>query len=327
MEIKRLAKEIIEEYKKMDTSSITDALDKQGIAGGLLGVKAVVEGTTLCGQAFTVHYVPCGQVKGTVGDFLDDVAAGDVVVIDNSGRDYCTVWGDIMSQVAKAGNVAGTVIDGVCRDVKIVRDIKYPIFSKGIYIMTGKDRVEVDAVNIPIGVSGVKVCTGDLILADHFEKLMPSNVRLGQLKFMERENKPALINVAMGNVSLPMNPAMQRRMFELNAQDSPFAEGVVQYSATVGLPEAVEAFKNILRCEGFDTSNLYIQVTDGGSFAAELFELGVCGDAGTGDGPFMMLDPSYTNHGLVARRLKGLGVALLGVLFSFTSMSIFACLE
>ncbi|NMM62421.1 RraA family protein [Clostridium sp. P21] len=166
MEIKRLPVEIIEEYKKLDTSSITDALDKQGIAGGLLGIKAVVDGTRVCGQAFTVHYVPCGTVKGTVGDFLDDVAAGDVVVIDNSGREYCTVWGDIMSQVAKQKGIAGTVVDGVCRDVKTIREVEYPIFTKGIYMMTGKDRVEVDAVNIPVGISGVKVCSGDLIVAD-----------------------------------------------------------------------------------------------------------------------------------------------------------------
>jgi 4-hydroxy-4-methyl-2-oxoglutarate aldolase len=166
MEIKRLPVETIEEYKKMDTSAITDALDKQGIDGGLLGIKSVVEGTTLCGQAFTVHYVPCGTVKGTVGDFLDDVQAGDVIVIDNSGREYCTVWGDIMSQVATQKLIAGTVIDGVCRDVKVIREVKYPVFSKGVYMMTGKDRVEVDAVNIPVGISGVKVCPGDLIVAD-----------------------------------------------------------------------------------------------------------------------------------------------------------------
>jgi 4-hydroxy-4-methyl-2-oxoglutarate aldolase len=166
MEIKRLPIEIIEEYKKLDTSSITDSLDKQGIAGGLLGIKGVVDGTTLCGQAFTVHYVPCGTVKGTVGDFLDDVQSGDVIVIDNSGREYCTVWGDIMSQVATQREIAGTVIDGVCRDVKVIREVKYPVFSKGVYMMTGKDRVEVDAVNIPVGISGVKVCPGDLIVAD-----------------------------------------------------------------------------------------------------------------------------------------------------------------
>ena len=76
-------------FKELDTSSLTDALDKQGIASGLLGIKAVVPGTRLCGQAFTVQYIPCGQTKGNVGDFLDDVPKGHVVVIDNGGRQYC----------------------------------------------------------------------------------------------------------------------------------------------------------------------------------------------------------------------------------------------
>jgi len=80
---------IIEAFKKLDTTSVSDALDRLGITGGLLGIKPVVNDTTICGQAFTVHYVPCGSVKGTVGDFLDDVKPGQVVVIDNSGRDYC----------------------------------------------------------------------------------------------------------------------------------------------------------------------------------------------------------------------------------------------
>lgn len=46
--------------------------------------------------------------------------------------------------------VAGTVIDGVCRDVPAVIECGYPIFSKGYYMRTGKDRVYVDAVNVPV---------------------------------------------------------------------------------------------------------------------------------------------------------------------------------
>lgn len=162
----RLRKEVIDEYKKLDTTSISDALDRLGIRGGLLGIKPVVEGTRLCGQAFTVHYVPCGEIKGTVGDFLDDVEPGEVVVIDNSGRLDCTVWGDIMALSASQRKIAGTVIDGVCRDVPVVKSLQYPIFTKGTYMVTGKDRVFVDKVNIPVSVSGVQVVPGDLIVGD-----------------------------------------------------------------------------------------------------------------------------------------------------------------
>ena len=53
------------------------------------------------------------------------------------------------------------------------------------------------------------------VLSEHFKKRMPSDVRLGQMKYEERKVKPELINVGIGNVSLPTNPAMQKRMFAL----------------------------------------------------------------------------------------------------------------
>lgn len=150
----------------MDTASISDAMDKLGIPCGLLGIQAVIPGQRIYGEAFTVHYVPCGMDKGTVGDFIDDVQPGQVVVIDNGGRTYCTVWGDIMTFTAKTKGIAGTVIDGVCRDVDGIRKLGYPIYTKGKYMVTGKERVQVDAVNIPVAISGVQVRPGDLIIGD-----------------------------------------------------------------------------------------------------------------------------------------------------------------
>ncbi len=158
--------EIVERLKKLDVASVSDAMDKLGIPCGLLGIHAVVPGKHICGRAFTVHYVPNGVVKGNVGDFLDDVQPGQVVVIDNGGRLYCTVWGDIMTFVATRKGIAGTVIDGVCRDIPGIKENDYPIFTKSTYMVTGKDRVTVDYVNKPVAISGVQVCPNDLILAD-----------------------------------------------------------------------------------------------------------------------------------------------------------------
>lgn len=141
------------------------------------------------------------------------------------------------------------------------------------------------------------------MLSEHFKKRMPSDVRLGQIKFEGRKVKPALINVAIGNVSLPTNPAMQKRMFALDGPDSPFKNGVIRYSGTAGVAEAQDAFKNILKCEGFNTDKLHVAVTDGGSSGMELLLLGVCGDAGTGEKPFMMIDPAYTNYISFAERI------------------------
>lgn len=142
------------------------------------------------------------------------------------------------------------------------------------------------------------------ILSAHFESRTPSDVRLAQMKYDERKIKPeAVINVGIGNVSLPTNPAMMKRLFNLNAPESPFAKGVIRYSGTAGFPECQAAFKNILKCEGFDTDKLFVQVTDGGSSSMELLLLGVCGVAGTDDKPLMMIDPAYTNYISFAQRI------------------------
>jgi len=142
------------------------------------------------------------------------------------------------------------------------------------------------------------------VVSAHFASRKPSSVRLAQMKYDERKVKPQeVINVGIGNVSLPTNPAMQKRMFELNAPESPFAKGVIRYTGTAGTPECQEAFRNILKCQGFDTSKMHIAVTDGGSSGMELLLVGVCGPAGTDENPLMMIDPAYTNYISFAERL------------------------
>ncbi len=142
------------------------------------------------------------------------------------------------------------------------------------------------------------------ILSAHFESRTPSDVRLAQMKYDERKVKPeAVINVGIGNVSLPTNPAMMKRMFELGAPESPFAKGVIRYSGTAGTIECQNAFKNILKCEGFDTSKLHVQITDGGSAGMELLLIGLCGPAGTDEKPLLMIDPAYTNYISFAERV------------------------
>jgi regulator of RNase E activity RraA len=118
------------------------------------------------GPAFTVRYGPIGTTGGTVGDFLDDVPPGAVIVIDNDGRDDVTVWGGIMTEVAAVRGIAGTVINGVCRDVSASLSQHYPLFSRGRFMRTGKDRVRLVSVGEPLLVSGVEVRPGTLVCAD-----------------------------------------------------------------------------------------------------------------------------------------------------------------
>lgn len=151
---------------RFSAATVSDALDRIGRPGSMLGIAPLFDGARLCGRAFTVRYVTAGSPPGTVGDYLDDVAPGEVVVLDNGGRTDCTVWGDILTAMAAHRGVAGTVIDGVCRDVQRALDTGYPLYSRGRFMRTGKDRVEVSDVGRPVTVGGVQVAPGDLLLGD-----------------------------------------------------------------------------------------------------------------------------------------------------------------
>jgi 4-hydroxy-4-methyl-2-oxoglutarate aldolase len=151
---------------RMDTTTISDALDKLGIAGQCLGIAPLDPTFRMAGPAFTVRYVPCGVHGGTVGDYIDDLPEGTVVTLDNQQRVDATVWGDILTIVATRKRLGGTVIDGVCRDAPRAIEMRYPIFSRGTYMRTGKDRVAVDAVQCSVSIGGVRVNPGDLLVGD-----------------------------------------------------------------------------------------------------------------------------------------------------------------
>lgn len=159
--------ELVALFEGLDTPGVSDAMDRLGIPGQCLGIAPLDNyRRTVVGPAFTVKYVSCGQPAGTVGDFIDDVAEGDVIVIDNDGRTDCTVWGDIMTQYAGIRKIGATVIDGVCRDVaRALRD-GYPLFTRGRFMRTGKDRVEVAAVNGPVSIGRARVMARDIVVAD-----------------------------------------------------------------------------------------------------------------------------------------------------------------
>lgn len=154
-------------FAGLDTPGVADAMDKLGLHGTAIGIAPLENYTqVVVGPAFTVKYVPATTPAGTVGDFIDDVAEGDIVVIDNDGRTDCTVWGDIMTQYAGLRGISGTVIDGVCRDVKKVLADEYPMFSAGRFMRTGKDRVQVESVNGTVAVGTTRVAARDIVVAD-----------------------------------------------------------------------------------------------------------------------------------------------------------------
>lgn len=168
-------------WVRLGTATVSDALDRLGIPGQCAGVLPLEPSMSFAGAAFTVRYGPCGHDKGTVGDYIDDVPAGGVVVLDNQGRLDATVWGDILTEVAHVRRLAGTVIDGICRDTAVARGLGYPLYSVSRWMRTGKDRVQVEQVQGPVQVGRTYVVPGDWLLGDADGVLAVPTARAGEV--------------------------------------------------------------------------------------------------------------------------------------------------
>lgn len=158
----------IEALRSLSTTTVSDALDRLGIATQVFGIMPLDRSFRLIGRAYTVRTIPvtAGTKGASVGDYIDDVPEGEVVVLDNSGMLDATVWGDILTIMAHRRRLGGTVIHGVCRDASRSLELGYPIFSRGNYMRTGKDRVMADGYNIPVSLGTVRVTPGDLLFGD-----------------------------------------------------------------------------------------------------------------------------------------------------------------
>lgn len=119
---------------------------------------------------------PAVTVKLTAGDIVDClevfdvVKPGDVIVIDAFGEENTSIWGGLMSGLAKNEGVVGAVIDGSCRDTDEARFLDFPVTAKvsgprAAHTATS-GRKEPIEINVPIVCGGIIVNPGDLIVAD-----------------------------------------------------------------------------------------------------------------------------------------------------------------
>lgn len=158
--------EIIEEFKLLGTSVVSDSMDSLGLKGCIKNIHSKSGCGHFCGTAFTVRYEPEDGNGGGLGSFVEQVEPGQVVILDNYGRTDCTVWGGLTSTYAMHHGFAATVINGVFRDSDAVRGLGYNIFAIGSCMSTGKGRTRCVEIGGRLCISGVSINAGDIILGD-----------------------------------------------------------------------------------------------------------------------------------------------------------------
>ncbi len=169
-EVKRPPREVIEGFKEVPTSTISDVLDKMGIDGIINGFQHLVSGVRIAGSAFTVKET--GGVRGTYtqadvpfGKLFDMMERGDVMVADIAGRQVSTL-GDMASLALKLKGVAGAVVDGGVRDVEGISRVGFPVYTRHTCATAALTRLKFLAVNVPVQIGNIRVNPGDVIVAD-----------------------------------------------------------------------------------------------------------------------------------------------------------------
>lgn len=147
---------------------------------------------------------PALTVKLTTGDIVDCLAIfelakpGDVVVIDAFSESETSIWGGLMSGLAKATGVAGVVIDGSARDTDEAKMLDFPIYSHSVSPRAAhtaySGRKEPIEINTPIVCGGVIVRPGDLVVADEVGISIAPSEDLEEIyeRVVEQANKEEL---------------------------------------------------------------------------------------------------------------------------------------
>jgi len=152
---------ILQGFRAVSTASVHEVMGRRGALDA--GLRPLWQGIRMCGTAFTL--------RARVGDNLTlhqaiyAAQAGDVLVADAGGYTEAGMWGDVTTTAAMARGIEGLVIDGAVRDVESIRQLRFPIFSRGVS-MKGTTKKSLGEIGVPIAFGGVTVNPGDLILGD-----------------------------------------------------------------------------------------------------------------------------------------------------------------
>jgi 4-hydroxy-4-methyl-2-oxoglutarate aldolase len=160
---------LLDRLAALDTNTVSDALDFLGLPGATFGLRPLWDCPKIVGRASTIELGPKTDTKPTVHLITPVVAAiqsRDRVLVIAGGIDGISCWGDILANAAHIKGIRGSVIDGMSRDIEGSEALGYPVYGRGVTMISARNRIVQVSSGQAITVAGVRVEQDDYVIAD-----------------------------------------------------------------------------------------------------------------------------------------------------------------
>ncbi|MGW5432519.1 RraA family protein [Streptomyces sp. NPDC004059] len=148
-------------FSEVPTTTLADLLGRAQVMD--IGIRPLWQPVPrVAGPAFTVSCPPGDNLM--LHAAIHRAAPGSVIVVESGDLDYALAGGNVCA-VARRRGVAAFVADGLIRDLGEVRELAFPVFARGVIPIPGAKKA-VRPLNRPVRCGGVRVESGDVIVAD-----------------------------------------------------------------------------------------------------------------------------------------------------------------